>query len=225
MAKNPSMPDISEEETFTRSQQVPVAEPRTPRRRADILRQTAETNIRMYLCLDGQGEFKGATGVPFFDHMLVLLAKHGGLDIELHAQGDLAVECHHTVEDVGIVFGRLLTQAAGDKQGIVRYGHAVVPMEEALCECALDLCGRPYLYFQAEFQRPMIENYATEITEDFFRAVCNNAGITMHLECRRGRNAHHIVEGLFKAFARALRQALSQDPRMGGVPSTKGLLD
>lgn len=198
--------------------------PNLPQRRAEARRETAETNITARLDLDGSGRFTGRTGVPFFDHMLTLLARHGGLDLELTAEGDTDVECHHTVEDAGIVFGTLLAEAAGNKAGITRYGHAVVPMEEALCECTLDFCGRPYLDFRADFRRPMIENYATEITEDFFRAVSNHAGLTMHLECRRGRNAHHIVEGLFKAFARALREALSADPRMTGVPSTKGLL-
>ncbi|MCB2156475.1 imidazoleglycerol-phosphate dehydratase HisB [bacterium] len=194
------------------------------RKIVETRRKTAETDISARLDLDGYGRFEGHTGVPFFDHMLVLLARHGGLDLKLTADGDTNVECHHTVEDAGIVFGMLLAEAAGDKAGIMRYGHAVVPMEEALCECTIDFCGRPFLYFHADFRRPMIENYATEITEDFFRAVANNAGLTMHLECRRGRNAHHIVEGLFKAFARALRVAISADPRMSGVPSTKGML-
>lgn len=193
-------------------------------RTARIERNTKETAITLALDLDGDGSFRGETGIGFFDHMLVLLARHGGLGLDVKARGDLEVECHHTVEDTGLAFGTALVQAAGDKTGIRRYGHAVVPMEEALCECSLDFCGRPYLFFGATFERPMIENYATEVTEDFFRAVCNNAGITMHLECRRGRNAHHIVEGLFKAFARALRSALENDPRMSGVPSTKGVL-
>jgi len=193
-------------------------------RKARIERQTAETRIKLAIDLDGDGSFKGGTGVAFFDHMLVLLARHGGLALEVDAKGDLEVECHHTVEDVGIVLGQAIAQAAGDKKGIRRYGHSVLPMEEALCECTLDFCGRPYLYFDAKFERPMIENYATEVTEDFFRAVCNNAGLTLHLECRRGRNAHHIVEGMFKAFARALRESLENDPRMSGVPSTKGAL-
>jgi imidazoleglycerol-phosphate dehydratase len=195
-----------------------------PARTARLERKTKETDITLALDLDGDGTFTGATGIGFFDHMLVLLARHGGLGLEVTAKGDLEVECHHTVEDTGLAFGTALARAAGDKAGIRRYGHAVVPMEEALCECSLDFCGRPYLFFGAAFERPMIENYATEVTEDFFRAVCNTAGLTLHLECRRGRNAHHIVEGLFKAFARALRQALEADPRMGGVPSTKGVL-
>lgn len=193
-------------------------------RRARDKRQTAETSIELSIDLDGDGTFRGATGIAFFDHMLTLLARHGGLGLEVKAKGDLAVDCHHTVEDVGLLLGRLLAQAAGDKAGIRRYGHAVVPMEEALCECTLDFCGRPYLYFEAHFGREMIENYATECTEDFFRAVANTAGLTLHIECRRGRNAHHIVEGIFKSFARALRESVSKDERMKGVPSTKGTL-
>jgi imidazoleglycerol-phosphate dehydratase len=191
---------------------------------ATLERMTRETQIRATLNLDGDGSFTGATGIGFFDHMLTALARHGGLSIVLEARGDLEVECHHLVEDVGIVLGQLTAQALGDKRGIQRYGHACVPMEEALCEATLDFCGRSYLFFSADFQRPMIENYATEVTEDFFRAFCNSAALTMHLECRRGRNAHHIVEGLFKAFARGLRVAVSPDPRMTGIPSTKGTL-
>jgi len=193
-------------------------------RTAEVSRETKETRIRIALDIDGAGHFRGATGIAFFDHMLTLLARHGGFDLAVNADGDLAVECHHTVEDTGILLGRAIAEAAGTKAGIRRYGHFVLPMEEALCECSLDFCGRAYLFFDAKFERPMIENYATEVTEDFFRALCNSAGVTMHLECRRGRNAHHIVEGLFKAFARALREALSHDDKMKGVPSTKGTL-
>jgi imidazoleglycerol-phosphate dehydratase len=193
-------------------------------RAAKVERQTKETQITIELCLDGPAGLAGETGVAFFDHMLDALARHGGLALRLDAKGDLPVDCHHLVEDVGIVLGEALRKAAGDKAGIGRYGHAVVPMEEALCECALDFCGRPFLFFSAEFHRPMIENYATEVTEDFFRALCNHAGITMHLECRRGRNAHHVVEGLFKAFARALRGAVAIVDATGAVPSTKGVI-
>jgi len=197
----------------------------TDSRTAGLSRETRETKIELAVDLDGKGTFKGNTGIAFFDHMLVLLARHAAIDLTLTAKGDLEVECHHTVEDAGILLGKALAQAAGDKAGCKRYGHAVVPMEEALCECSLDFCGRAFLHFAAEFERPMIENYATEVTEDFFRAICNSAGITMHLECRRGRNAHHIVEGLFKAFARALRESVSRDDRLKGIPSTKGVLE
>jgi imidazoleglycerol-phosphate dehydratase len=202
-----------------------MAESTAPRRTASVARDTKETQIAITLDLDGSGVFTGETGVGFFDHMLVLLARHAAIDLEVRATGDLHVECHHLVEDTGILLGRALAAAAGTKEGIARYGHAVLPMEEALCECTLDFCGRPYLYFDATFERPMIGEYATEVTEDFFRAVANNAGLTLHLECRRGRNAHHIVEGLFKAFARALRASVAPDGRLGGVPSTKGTLD
>ncbi|MGF1572511.1 MAG: imidazoleglycerol-phosphate dehydratase HisB [Sumerlaeia bacterium] len=191
---------------------------------ASLERTTTETTIKATVNLDGDGTFKGGTGVAFFDHMLTALAKHGALTLSVEAKGDLDVECHHTVEDVGIVLGTLVAEALGNKKGIQRYGHASVPMEEALCEATLDFCGRSYLYFNATFERPMLENYATEVTEDFFRAFCNQAGLTMHLECRRGRNSHHIVEGLFKAFARALRSAVSADANMHGIPSTKGAL-
>jgi imidazoleglycerol-phosphate dehydratase len=193
-------------------------------RTATARRVTAETSITVTLDLDGDGSFSGETGIPFFDHMLTLLARHGALSLEIKAKGDIAVDCHHTVEDVGLLFGRLLAEAAGNKAGIRRYGHAVIPMEESLCETTLDFCGRPYLFFSAEFGRDLIENYATECTEDFFRAVANTAGLTMHIECRRGRNAHHIVEGIFKSFARALRQSVSLDERLKGIPSTKGTL-
>lgn len=195
----------------------------TQPRAAAIQRDTKETRISAEVLLDGGGRFDGGTGIEFLDHMLDALARHSGVDIMLRAEGDLGVDCHHTVEDAGIVLGEAIRKAAGDKAGIGRYGHAVVPMEEALCECSLDFCGRPYLFFSADFQRPLIGEYATEVTEDFFRAFCNHAGMTMHLEARRGRNAHHIVEGLFKAFARALRASLA---RTGGdaVPSTKGVL-
>lgn len=193
-------------------------------RTAQIERRTSETTISLALDLDGDGRFEGTTGLGFFDHMLTLLARHGGLGLRVEATGDLNVDCHHTVEDVGLVFGQALAQAAGNKAGIARYGHMVLPMEESLCECTIDFCGRPYLFFSAEFTRPEIEGFATEVVEDFFRAVCNTAGLTMHLECRRGRNCHHIVEGLFKAFARSLRTAVARDARVVGVPSTKGLL-
>lgn len=193
-------------------------------RSAKLDRKTLETAISLSLDLDGDGRYDGATGIGFFDHMLTLLARHGGLALRIEATGDLKVDCHHTVEDVGLVFGQALAQAAGNKAGIARYGHMVLPMEESLCECTIDFCGRPYLFFSASFDRPEIEGFATEVVEDFFRAVCNTAGLTMHLECRRGRNSHHIIEGLFKAFARALRASVARDAQIIGVPSTKGLL-
>ncbi|OPZ09603.1 MAG: Imidazoleglycerol-phosphate dehydratase [candidate division BRC1 bacterium ADurb.BinA364] len=157
--------------------------------------------------------------------MLHLLARHSMIDLEIEAKGDLEVDSHHTVEDCGICFGQALGKALGDKKGIRRYGEARLPMEEALAEAALDFCGRPYLVFEAPLERETIGNYDVEMTEDFFRALCNNAGLTLHLRVPYGRNAHHVIEALFKAFARALRQAVEIDPRQGGqAPSTKGVL-
>lgn len=196
-------------------------------RRAEITRNTRETQISLALDLDGSGAFQGSTGLPFFDHMLTLLARHGGLDLQVTVTGDLEVECHHAVEDAGIVLGQALAQAAGDKAGIRRYGQAAIPMEETLVTAVLDFCGRPYLHWglPTQFDRPMIGEYATEVTEDFFRALVVNAGLTLHLDMPRGRNAHHVIEAAFKALAHALRQALSHDERWrGAIPSTKGRL-
>ena len=195
-------------------------------RAATVERKTKETRIRLEVNLDGAGRFKGSSGLPFFDHMLELFAKHGRLDIALTMTGDLPVDSHHSVEDVGIALGQALEKAAGDKAGIRRFGQAAVPMEEALVSVMLDFCGRAYLFWGVpELQRQMIGDYATELTEDFFRAMCNKAGLTVHFECSRGRNSHHIIEAAFKAFARALRDALAPDTRaQGEIPSTKGLL-
>lgn len=203
----------------------PTTLPR-PARYSRVERNTAESQIQLELHLDGGGDYQGTTGLPFFDHMLVLLARHGRIDITVQMTGDLPVDCHHSVEDLGIVFGQCLKKAAGDKKGIVRYGFSSVPMEETLVQCTLDFCGRPYLHWGLPpFDRPMIGEFATEIVEDFFRAVLVNGGITAHFECPRGRNVHHLIEAAFKAFARALRQSLEMDPRASGeIPSTKGLL-
>lgn len=198
----------------------------TPKRFASIVRNTRETQIEISINLDGSGVFQGASGLGFFDHMLTLLARHGGFDLTLKMTGDLEVECHHAVEDAGIALGQILREAAGDKKGIQRFGQASIPMEETIVHATLDFCGRPYLYWGiGPFDRPMIGEYATEITEDFFRALTAQAGITLHLECPRGRNSHHIIEAVFKAFAIALRRSLAQDPLSSGrVPSTKGTL-
>jgi len=200
--------------------------PSTGGRTASIERKTKETQIRLQVDLDGKGTFVGASGIPFFDHMLDLLARHSRIDLRLQMTGDLEIECHHSVEDVGISLGQALAKAAGDKAGIRRFGRASVPMEEALVEVSLDFCGRAFLHWGIpDLPREMIGNYATEMTEDFFRAIANNAGLTMHFDCRRGRNAHHVIEGAFKAFAQALRDALSPDERaQGEIPSTKGTL-
>jgi imidazoleglycerol-phosphate dehydratase len=187
-------------------------------------RSTAETQIRLSLDLDG-GEASAATGVGFLDHMLDLLARHGRLGLRVEASGDLETGAHHTVEDVGIVLGRALDEALGDRAGIRRYGSAVVPMDESLAECAVDVSGRPLCVFDAELPATSIAGFDTELTEEFFRAVANSAKLTLHVSVRYGTNAHHMIEAAFKAFARALRVAVSIDPEETGVPSTKGTLN
>jgi imidazoleglycerol-phosphate dehydratase len=187
-------------------------------------RRTGETEVRLALDLDGGGA-SVATGVGFFDHMLDLLARHGRLGLRVEASGDLATGGHHTVEDVGIVLGQALDAALGDRAGIRRYGSALIPMDEALAECAIDVSGRPYLAFDAEIPATTIAGFETELLEEFFRAVAGNAKLTVHVGVRSGGNAHHMVEAAFKAFARALRVAVSIDPDERGVPSTKGTLN
>jgi imidazoleglycerol-phosphate dehydratase len=186
-------------------------------------RKTGETEVRLSLDLDG-GEAGASTGVGFLDHMLDLLARHGRLGLKVEATGDLETGAHHTVEDVGIVFGQALDEALGDRAGIRRYGSALVPMDEALAECAIDISGRPYVAWSADILAPAIGEFDTDLAEEFFRAVANSAKLTLHLEVRAGSNAHHMIEGAFKAFARALRVAVSIDPEETGVPSTKGTL-
>ncbi len=186
-------------------------------------RSTAETQIRLSLDLDG-GEASATTGVGFLDHMLDLLARHGRLGLKVEASGDLETGAHHTVEDVGIVLGQALDEALGDRAGIRRYGSAVVPMDESLAECAIDISGRPLCVFDAELPATSIAGFDTELAEELFRAVANNAKLTLHVSVRYGTNAHHMIEACFKAFARALRAAVSLDPEERGVPSTKGTL-
>src|SRR2546423_8131817 len=193
-------------------------------RTATIDRKTAETQIQVELDLDGSGQSRIATGVGFFDHMLTLLAKHAAIDLKIDAQGDLHVDQHHTVEDVGIAFGQALKQALGDKAGIRRYGHFTLPMEETLCTTAIDLSGRYAFVFNAPFKSPKIGDFDTELVEDFFQALAANALCNMHVLAHYGRNSHHIAEAIFKSAARALRVAVEADPRMTGVPSTKGTL-
>jgi imidazoleglycerol-phosphate dehydratase len=193
-------------------------------RAADIERTTGETSVRLALALDGTGAGTRRTGVGFLDHMLDLLARHARLDLEVAAQGDLETGAHHTVEDVGICLGQALDGALGDRAGIVRYGHAVVPMDEARAACAIDISGRPLAAFAADLPPGAIGNFDHELAEEFFRAVATHARLTLHLEQEAGTNAHHVVEALFKAFARALRQAAALDPTETGVPSTKGTL-
>lgn len=190
-------------------------------RQTAVRRKTRETDITLELCLEG-GACEISTGIGFFDHMLTALAVHGGLGLRIRAEGDLQVDCHHTVEDVGIVLGQALKEALGDKSGIRRYGHAFIPMDEALGECALDISGRPFLVFRGEFPQERCGDFDCCMTEEFFRALAMNAGLTLHLGCRYGKNSHHMIEALFKAFAHALREAA--EPGGQGVLSSKGVL-
>ena len=193
-------------------------------RAAELHRTTGETDVRLSLSLDGTGGGTRATGVGFLDHMLDLLARHGRLDLDVEARGDLETGAHHTVEDVGIVLGQALDRALGDRAGIGRYGHAIVPMDEARAACAVDISGRGFCAFEAELPPGDIAGFEHELTEEFFRAVATNARLTLHLSVEAGTNVHHMIEALFKAFARALRAAAAIDPDGQGIPSTKGLL-
>jgi imidazoleglycerol-phosphate dehydratase len=194
-------------------------------RTAIIERKTAETDIRLRLDVDGAGQADLATGIGFLDHMLTLLAKHAVIDLSVHAAGDLHVDQHHTVEDVGICLGQALKQALGGKAGIRRYGHFTLPMEETLATVAIDLSGRFALVFRADFPAAKIGDFDSDLVEDFWQAFAANALCNLHILVHYGRNSHHISEAIFKAGARALRMAIEADPRMSGVPSTKGTLD
>jgi imidazoleglycerol-phosphate dehydratase len=194
-------------------------------RTAEIARQTKETDVRLTLGLDGEGAGTRETGVGFLDHMLDLLARHGRLDLVVDVKGDLETGAHHTVEDTGIVFGQALDQALGDRAGIFRYGHAVVPMDEARASVALDLSGRPFLAWEVQLPGGGTGNFDHELAEEFFRAISSAAKMTLHVTLEAGTNAHHMIEAIFKAFARALRAAIAIDPAEAGrVPSTKGTL-
>lgn len=193
-------------------------------RSAEIHRSTGETDVRLRVALGGSGEGERRTGVGFLDHMLDLLARHGALDLDVSASGDLETGAHHTVEDVGICLGQGLDRALGDRAGITRYGHAVVPMDEARAACALDLSGRPFCAVEADLPAGAIGTFDHDLAEEFLRAVATNARLTLHVTVQRGTNAHHVIEAMFKAFARALRQAAALDPAERGVPSTKGTL-
>jgi imidazoleglycerol-phosphate dehydratase len=193
-------------------------------RTAHIHRETGETKIDLTLDLDGSGRSSISTGVGFFDHMLTLLTRHSFIDLTVQAAGDLHVDAHHTVEDVGICYGQALAQALGDKSGIRRYGDATVPMDETLVTAAIDLSGRPFCVWRAEVPGEMLGTFNAPLAEEFWRAVSSNGALALHIVCHYGRNTHHIVEGIFKGTARALRQAVEIDPRMSGVPSTKGVL-
>jgi imidazoleglycerol-phosphate dehydratase len=193
-------------------------------RRSQISRSTNETSVELRLDLDGGGEGERATGIGFFDHLLDSLARHAGLDLELRVEGDLETGPHHTVEDTGLALGQAVDEALGDRAGIRRFGQAVVPMDEARASCAIDVSGRPFTLFDGEFPAERVDGFDTDLAEEFVRAVANTAKLTVHLRVEAGSNAHHMVEAAFKAFARALRAAVEQDPRESGVPSTKGLL-
>jgi imidazoleglycerol-phosphate dehydratase len=195
----------------------------TPRT-VSLRRETGETRIELTLDLDGTGRAELATGVGFFDHMLTLLAKHSLIDLTVKAVGDLHVDPHHTVEDVGICYGQALTQALGNKAGIRRYGSATLPMDEVLVTVAIDLSGRPFCVWRAELPPEILGTFNAPLAEEFWRAVSSSGAFNLHVLCHYGRNTHHIVEGIFKAAARALRQAVESDPRMPGIPSTKGVL-
>ena len=194
-------------------------------RRSELSRKTTETDILVRLNLDGTGVTKIATGIGFFDHMLTAFGRHGLFDLEVEAQGDLHIDAHHTVEDVGIVLGQALAHAVGDKRGINRFGQASIPMDEALVDAAIDLSGRSYLGWQVSFERPMLGTMDTQLVEEFFRALTGNGSFTLHLRQLAGTNAHHVAEAAFKAAARALRMAVAVDARSADkIPSTKGSL-
>ena len=194
-------------------------------RTAEVTRKTNETDLRVRVDLDGRGDASVKTGIGFFDHMLAALARHSLMDLTLEARGDLHVDGHHTVEDTGIVLGQAITQALGDRAGIRRYAHAMIPLDEALVRCVVDVSGRPYLSYNIEILKwQMLGEYDVFLTPEFFRALVLNSGLTVHLDLVRGDNPHHIVEAAFKAFARAFDAATERDPRVSGVPSTKGKL-
>ena len=194
-------------------------------RSATVKRDTAETRIEMSLDLDGTGKCDVVTGVPFFEHMLDQVARHGVVDLTIRAEGDLEIDAHHTVEDVGIVLGTAVAEALGDKSGIARYGHAYVPLDEALSRVVIDFSGRPGLWYRAEFPRPRIGDFDVDLVREFFQGFVNSARATLHIDSLEGRNAHHVAETMFKAFGRAFRMAAARDERRAGaIPSTKGVL-
>ena len=196
----------------------------TSSRSAQIERKTKETDVRVALNLDGSGRAGVSTGIPFLDHMLELFARHGLFDLEVECRGDLEIDDHHSVEDVAISMGQALKEALGDKSGIARYGEATLPMDEALCRAVIDLSGRFYLVYEVETRRQRIGNFSVELAEHFWRSFAEAARCNLHIDCLRGRNTHHILEGTFKATARALRRAVEKDARIKGVLSTKGVL-
>jgi imidazoleglycerol-phosphate dehydratase len=208
----------------TKAIAVKVLRRRSATRRVTVERRTRETDIRLVLDLDGRGTSEISTGVGFLDHMLTALAKHAGFDLRIACRGDLQVDQHHSVEDVGLVLGDALLQALGEKKGVARFGHAYVPLDEALARAVVDLSGRPYLCFEVTFPARSVGAMPTDLFEEFFRAFADRARMNLHLDVVRGRNSHHIAEAVFKATARALAMAVRVDPRVTGVPSTKGAL-
>jgi len=191
---------------------------------AQVQRKTKETDVRVKLDLDGRGQSRISTGLPFLDHMLELFARHGSFDLNVACQGDLEIDDHHSVEDIALTLGQSLKEALGDKTGIKRYGEAIVPMDEALCRSVIDLSGRFYLVYEVKTRRQKIGNFSVELAEHFWRSFAETAKFNLHIDCLRGRNTHHVLEGTFKATARALRQAVERDARIVGVLSTKGVL-
>lgn len=191
---------------------------------SSIRRDTKETQIVLSLLLDGSGKYEIDTGIGFFDHMLEGFSKHGFFDLDLKVNGDLSVDGHHTVEDTGIVLGAALKEALGDKSGIRRFGSCILPMDDALALCAIDLCGRPYFSFECDFPTETVGNLETQLIREFFYAISYSAGINLHIKMMSGQNAHHMIEAIFKSFAKSLDQAISMEPRLEGVLSTKGSL-
>jgi len=201
-----------------------VVDARLPRRAAEVERKTRETQVKVALKIDGSGRGEIATGVPFLDHMLESFARHGFFDLKVEAQGDLHIDEHHTVEDVGIVLGRAFKQALGDRSGIRRFGEATVPLDEALCTAVVDISGRSYLSFEVPIAQERVGNFQTELVQDFMKAFSDEAGLNLHLKLHAGRNPHHVIETVFKSFARAMDQATALEPRVSGALSTKGTL-
>ena len=192
---------------------------------ASVERNTLETKIRITINLDGSGKANFETGVPFLDHMLDQIARHGMIDMDVFCQGDLQIDDHHTVEDIGITLGQAFAQAVGNKKGLYRYGHAYVPLDEALSRVVIDFSGRSGLYYEVEYPRAVIGNFDVDLFREFFQGFVNHAGVSLHIDNLKGRNAHHIAETIFKALGRAMRMAITKDPRMAGImPSTKGVL-
>ncbi len=194
-------------------------------RTAQVERNTLETQITIAVNLDGTGNASFQTGVPFLDHMLDQVARHGLIDLDINAKGDLEIDAHHTVEDIGITLGQAFAKALGDKKGIVRYGHSYVPLDESLSRVVVDFSGRPGLFYDVTYPRPMIGSFDTDLFREFFQGFVNHAGVSLHIDNLKGANAHHVAETIFKAFGRAIRMAITSDPRMAGImPSTKGSL-